>query len=269
MKTIWAEGLKGAELFRFMKANKGDILAFKKAQRKNADEVCLVPGIPALPAHLMQHKSYLYSNDEVKGELQRTIVMNTYNWLDSHDDVHQTNLFAQSINDRGLKIPHLHDHEFKIAAKVGIPISWAEKTMSWKELGVQRDGDTQALILESKIKKTLNDGVYKGYLDNEIDQHSVSMSYVKIEMAINDKDYEEEYKAWQTTFPKLGNPDKAIAQGYYFPVYEAKLYEGSAVLLGSNEITPTLNNSKFESPKGARAESPVALNVEELVKCYM
>lgn len=261
----WPDGLKGAELFRYLKQYKGDILAFKSAQRKNADCVNL---LPASTPEVAASKAYLYVNDEANGELQRTIVMNTYNWLDSHDDVHQTNLFAKSINDRGIKIPHLHDHEFKIQAKVGVPISWSEKNIGWRDLGVDREGNTQALILESKIMKDLNRGVYKEYLGNRIDQHSVSMSYVKIEMAINDADYEEEYKAWKSTIDKLGNPEKAIAQGYYFPVYEAKLYEGSAVLLGSNELTPTLGN-KFEPAAATRNQPRVALDIDKLVKCYM
>lgn len=269
MKTIWPDGLKGAELFKFLRTNKTAIMDMKKSVHKMADVVSLLPGIPVLPSHLMQHKSYLYNNNEAKGVLERTIVMNTYNWLDSHDDVHQLNLFAKSLAERGKRIPHLHDHEFTLAARVGEPIKWSEQAISWKELGVDLDGETQALILESKILKDLNKGVYKDYLNNRVDQHSVKMGYVVIDMAINDADYADEYKVWKDTFKALGNKTKAEDQGYYFAVKEARLYEGSAVLLGSNELTPTLGN-KFEPPASTQALEPrIALNVDELVKCYM
>lgn len=267
MKTIWPDGLKGAELFRFLKANKTAILDMKKSVHKTADVITLMPGVPALPSHLMRHKSYLYSNNEEKGVLERTIVMNTYNWLDSHDDVHQNNLFAKSLNDRGERIPHLHDHIFELAARVGEPIKWSEQEISWRELGVQKDGNTMALILESKILKSLNKNVYRDYLNNKVDQHSVKMSYIKMALAINDSDYKEEYKEWQDTIDTVGNKKEAEDQGYYFPIYEGRLYEGSAVLLGSNELTPTLGN-KFESGQPTQAQSRIALDVEELVKCY-
>lgn len=270
MKTIWPEGLKGVELFKFLKQNKTAIMDMKKSVMKEADIVSLNPGTPALPAHLMKHKGYLFTNNEEKGELERTIVMNSYNWLDSHDDVHQNNLFAKSIADRGARIPHLHDHEFKLDARVGMPISWSEKNIAWKELGVDKEGDTQALILESKILRDLNKAVYRDYLNNIIDQHSVKMSYMELGMAINDADYEEEYKVWQETYPKLGNPEAAAAQGYYFAIRTAKLYEGSAVLLGSNEVTPVLGN-KFEPAKTTQKTEPkkVSFSMADLVdSCY-
>src|SRR5688572_20271074 len=64
---------------------------------------------------------YAYSNDEEKGVLKRTIVLNTYNWLDSHGDVHLTGTFGKSISERGAKAPHLHDHVFQLDARVGKP----------------------------------------------------------------------------------------------------------------------------------------------------
>ncbi len=267
MKTLWPDGLTGAELFRFLKANKTAIYDLKKSVIKHTDLSTIVPARVKLSA---SKSAYAYSNDEKAGKLIRTIVMNTYNWLDSHDDAHQTNIFAKSIGDKGSRIPHLHDHEFKLAAKVGVPLSWSEQQIAWKTLGVNLDGDTQALILESEIQKEMNKQIYKAYLNDQIDQHSVGMQYVDLAMAINDADYEEEYKVWQETAPKLGNKSTADAQGYFFAIYSAKLFEGSAVLMGANELTPTLNN-KFEPLKDIQKNEPelFPLNVEALVKSYM
>jgi len=265
MKQIWPEHLKGAELFRYLKANKSAIIDMKKSVIKNADAVIL--SISEEPPRSVAKAAYLFSNDEANGVLKRTIIANTYNWLDSHDDVHQNNLFAKSIKDRVNKMqPHLHDHIFQMDAKVGIPISWSEKSIPWTDLGVNIAGQTMSLFLESQIMKELNKQVYKDYLAGRVDQHSVGMQYVKLDMAINDADYADEYKIWQSTFDKLGNPEKAIEQGYYFSVTEAKLIEGSAVLLGSNELTPTLGN-KFEPVKSTQNQQPPkALDIQELVK---
>ena len=69
-----------------------------------------------------------------------------------------------------------------------------------------------------------------------VDQHSVGMQYVKIDLAVNDEDYEEEYKLWQDNIDQIGNKEQAEQKGYFWLVREAKLIEISAVLLGSNEL---------------------------------
>ncbi|HTJ53733.1 MAG TPA: hypothetical protein VL443_29965 [Cyclobacteriaceae bacterium] len=267
MKTIWPSGMKGKELFCYIKANKSAIIDMKKSVTKHADAVTITMAKKANRAT----KDYLFENDEQTGTLKRTIVMNTYNWLDSHDDVHQNNLFAKSIKDRGNKIPHLHDHIFQLDARVGMPISWQEKAVPWSDLGVDEPGNTMCLLCESEIMKDLNKQVYKDYLNGRIDQHSVGMQYVKLDMAINDPDYEDEYKVWQSTIDSIGNKSDAIDQGYYFVVYEAKLAEGSCVLLGSNELTPTLGQ-KFEPLKDTQekshSEPPKPLDVKSLVEKY-
>ena len=267
MKAIWPEHLKGSELFRYIKANKSAIIDMKKSVIKHAD-ACTVPVSQSPLKSFATKGTYLYSNDEPNGVLKRTIVANSYNWLDTHDDVHQNNLFAKSIQDRGNKIPHLHDHIFQLDARVGYAISWAEKEISWNDLGVDSEGNTMALLLESEITKELNKSVYKEYLNNRIDQHSVGMQYVKLDMAINDPDYADEYKVWQSTFDKIGNQSKAINQGYYFAIYEAKLLEGSAVLLGSNEITPVLGQKFEPSTDTQKSEPPKALDYKSLVNLY-
>lgn len=263
MKTLWPEGLKGKELFQTMFENKAAIIEAKKATaHKFADMVLGAPKRVATAS-----KAYAYANDESAGKLIRTIVMNTYNWLDSHDDVHQNNLFAKTIADKGDRIPHLHDHEFKITARVGIPISWTEKAIAWKELGVELDGDTMCLLCESEIQKELNKPIYKAYLTDQVDQHSVKMQYVRLDMAINDPDYVDEYKAWQETFPKLGNKELALEQNYYFAIHEAKCFEGSCVIAGSNELTPTL---KFQPPVGTGSKPElVPLDIDKMVRAYM
>lgn len=258
--------LSGVELFRWLKANKSELVSFKKKTQKQSTIVSLVP---LKIDKSRTAKKWLYENDEEAGILKRTIVMNTYNWLDDHDDVHNNNLFAKSLKERGGSAPHLHDHIFQLGAKVGSPIRWFEEDINWDVLGVNKTGATQALLLESAIKRSLDKKIYKMYLDDEIDQHSVSMSYIKLDMAINDPDYEDEYKTWVDTIDDLGNPQKAIDQGYYWHIKEAALHEGSAVLAGSNELTPTLDDKSQPPSTEIKSEPHVALDVKELMKSYI
>jgi len=75
---------------------------FKKAAAlKYADNTTFLPEETKAGA---SKGRYLYEDDEEKGVLKRTIVLNTYNWLDSHGDVHLTGTFGKSISERGNKI---------------------------------------------------------------------------------------------------------------------------------------------------------------------
>lgn len=265
MRLQMPEGMKGKELFTFLIANKAQILDMKKSDVKIADTFASPP-LVLFNKQDDSEKKYLYRNDQDKGELERTIVMNTYNWLDGHDDVHLDGVFTKSISERGQRAPHLHDHLYQLDAQVGAPIKWYEEQIKWRALGVDKSGNTTALFLESLVLKELNDFIYKQYLGNRINQHSVRMGYEKIKLAINDPDQKEEYAVWNTVYPKLGNPDTAEKQGYFFAVAEGRLVEGSAVISGSNELTPTMS-AKVEPPKSTQ-HSTKSLNINELLESY-
>lgn len=182
--------------------------------------------------------------NDTENKLERTIVGNTYMWMDSHDDVHAKGVFTKSIKERKNQIFHLHDHEFKLTAKVGEPKEVYEKELLWSEFGVNKAGSTTALLMDSEIYKDYNSKIFNAYKNGQISQHSVGMQYVKIDLAVKDEDYEEEYKTWQDNIENIGNKELAEEKGYFWLVREAKLIEISAVLLGSNTLTPTLENKE-------------------------
>lgn len=254
------------ELFKYLVQNKSEIIALKKSAIKYTD---CVYGI-LHSEEITTKAKYPYENDEEKGILKRTIVGNTYNWMDSHDDVHLNGIFSESIKSRGTKIFHLNNHIRDFSAKVGKPLAVYEKQISWRELGQGKTGMTEALFMESEIKKAYNPMLFDAYLNDEVDQHSVGMQYVNIALAVNDKeDYPREYEEWQKHIGKIGNRARAEEKGYFFAVYEAKLIEISAVLMGSNELTPTLGNKlqpsetlefKVSPPESSRKELLERLN---------
>lgn len=231
------------ELFKYLVDNKDELINLRKSAIKHAD-VCDV-GLSEIEQYTTKASKYLYENNKEAGTLKRTIVLNTYNWMDSHNDVHLSGVFSKSIKEKSSMIPHLHDHVFALDARVGKPISFSEKQISWRELGIGKTGMTEGLFMESEIRKSYNEKVYDDYLNDEIKQHSVAMRYIKMALAVNDpEEYPNEYKVWNDVIGLLGNRKAAEAQGYFFAVYEAALIEGSAVLLGSNELTPTLGKSE-------------------------
>lgn len=227
-------------------ANKIELIDLKKAELKHCKG-----GLSNVATTKTALKG-LYSNTEEK--LERTIIGNTYMWLDSHGDVHAKKCFAKSIKERQDKIFHLHDHEFKRTSKVGEPISIYEKDITWKELGVNKSGSTQALHMDTEVIKAYNAQIFNEYKNDIVDQHSVGMQYIKIDLAVNDEEFEDEHKIWLDNIDNIGNKDKAEENGMFWLVREAKLIEISAVLLGSNEITPTLGE-KIEPLKDTQKEA--------------
>jgi hypothetical protein len=221
------------EKLAYLIENREELIEMKKSTVKHTDL-----------SNIISSKSSKQIKSENTNSIDRTIIGNTYNWLDSHDDVHVKGCFTKSIKERSDKIFHLHDHEYKITAKVGEPSKIYEKDILWKDLGVDLSGYTTSLMMDTNIRKDYNAMVFEEYKSNKINQHSVGMYYVKVDLAINDDNEKEAYKEWNDNIDKIGNKEKAIEQGYFWVVKEAKLAEISAVLAGSNELTGTLEAEK-------------------------
>ena len=233
MKTL--KNFQGKNEFHaYLRKNEKELLAFKKEQFKKADGI-------SLPVKQSANKS---SSSTSGDTITKTIIGNTYLYMDSHMDVHAKGVFSKSIKERGSRIWHLHDHEHKITAKVGSPQEIYEQEIDWKTLGIDKAGTTQALFMTSDIKKTLNPISHEGYKTGEIDQHSVGMRYVRIKVAYQGEEEEDKHaKAlWDEYYPQLGNPEEADKEGVFWVVKEAKLIEISCVLEGSNPLTPTLED---------------------------
>lgn len=236
--------------------NKAQHIALKKAEIKTVKG-----GLSSLVKSNKGALKGIYKNDA--NELERTIVGNTYYWMDSHDDVHAKSCFLKSTKET--KAFHLHDHEFKITSKVGEPINTYEQEVAWKDLGVDKSGMTEALFMDTKVLREYNSQVFNAYKNNQINQHSVGMQYVKIDLAVNDSEYKEEFAVWQNNIDKLGNPERAEEKGFFWLVREAKLIEISAVLLGSNEITPTLGEDKQAEKSLDNTEAEKSLQLKQLL----
>lgn len=228
------------DLFDFLKANKNKLISEKKQLKMYSD----VQKASATFIHSsVVDKAGLPAAAE--GEVRVKVVMNTTNILDSHGDVHIPGLWDKSLSEHD-SFYHLQEHKADFSHVLDDSSKAYVQTMTWKELGLPYEGKTQALIFESNIKKDENSLMYDKYKSGKVKNHSVGMRYVQIEMAINsDRPGDKAEKAvWDQYYPTLANKEEAEQKGYFFPVKEAILREGSAVLFGSNYATPTLATSK-------------------------
>jgi len=132
----------------------------------------------------------------------------------------------------------------EITAKVGEPKVIQEEDFAWRDLGVDKDGTTTSLTMETEILRDMNKLIFNQYKSGKIDQHSVGMRYIKLDLAVNDPDEKEEFAVWEKYIGEIANKEKAESQGFFWVVKEAALFEISAVLMGSNPITPTLEPEK-------------------------
>ena len=219
--------------------NKAEIIKLKKAQLKKGDIINFDTNAQ------ITTKADGYSSD-TDTEIHRTIVGNTYGFMDSHDDVHFKGIFSKSIKENGTKVLHLHDHVHELAAKVGTPLEVYEKEVSWADVGLKTGGMTTALLMDTRIEKERNPNIFKDYLNGSINQHSVGMQYVKIDLAVNDPKEVEEFSTWNKYKDEVINIEKAEQQGFFWAVTEAKLIEISCVIAGSNELTPTLESKTYD-----------------------
>lgn len=233
--------LKGEELYKFLKTNKAILTAQKKYTVKCGDAI-------SLSGYCVNEKGEVTKGNnpvtEDVNNLNVALVINTTNWMDSHSDVHFPGLWKKSLSEnKGLYL--LQEHQMTFKGIITDEIKAFTTKMSWQSLGLPLMGETEALVFNAVISKSRNEFMFNEYRMGRVKNHSVGMKYVNIDMAINDdgKYYIEEKDVWDKYIEQVANKQEAIDQGYFWAVTQAKVVEGSAVPIGSNTITPTLENN--------------------------
>lgn len=242
------------EFFNYLVQNKSEIIAIKKSAIKFTLE-CGGFDVSKCDKETTKSLYSSYKDDVESGIIKRDIVGNTYNWMDSQDDVLLEGCAMKSINENLNGIWLLHDHEFKVTSKIGKINSASEKKVMWKDLGVNKFGYTTCLMAQCDIEQARNKSVFKDYLKGDINQHSIALTYVNMFLAVNDKDQKEEFAAYSKYIDMIGNKSEVDEQGYFFGVREIKWKELSCVLAGSNELTPTVENKEKETIIETKSES--------------
>lgn len=142
--------------------------------------------------------------------------------LDSDKDIIEKTAFDKTIKERGPKaknlIWHLTDHRPSLKDAVGKPTE------------IMMEGDYLVAVTDIP-ETTWGNDVLEFYKSGTINQHSIGFSTVKREV-FNDDDWNKRYTV----------------------IKEVQLYEGSCVLWGANEYTPTLSVGKSLTKEDAEKE---------------
>ena len=225
------------ELFKALKENKPSLIALKKSTEKRADAV----------SYVNSEISKINANKEENGtqteidKLQVKVVINTTNFIDSHNDLHINGIWNRSVSNQK-EFLHLQEHDRDFDKVISDSAKGYVESVSWKSLGLPYNGKTEALIFDSLIEKKRNEFMFKQYANGWVKNHSVGMRYVKIDLAVNSESEwdKDEKELWDKYYPVVANKEVADERGYFWVVSEAKVIEGSAVVMGSNSATPTL-----------------------------
>lgn len=186
--------------------------------------------------------------DTVKYELGDTIypVINTTNYLDSHGDVHAKDIWNKSAKDQDGKIYYIINHDLEIGSIIATPkdVKVELRTLAWSALGKEYKGNTTALVYGVKLTDLAPDQFMKLLRAGHPIENSVRMQYVSLSMCVDDPEYKDEYANWQQYIGEVANRKEAEELGYFWYIREAKIVkEGSAVLFGSNDVTPILTDA--------------------------
>lgn len=232
----------------FIKENFKHLSAIKKAEYKIKSEPVLkagmiadtfVPDIEAITSDIIEVKA----------------IINTTNVIDSHMDLHLQGIWNKTVADNPFN-PVLKQHENAFESVIANKARNLNQNMNFKDIGVNIDFAMQAncnIFLVDKNKQPL---MFDKYASGEVEQHSVGMMYVDMDIAYYDESSQKEMDFFNEVLKLAINPEVAEEVGYVWVVREAKKREGSAVVFASNSLTPTLYVKNYQPQKSTDKHEP-------------
>lgn len=178
-------------------------------------------------------------------------VINTTNIIDSHLDLHMPKIWNKTVADNPFSY-HLKEHESKFTSVISKKAKSYNEASNFNKLGLNKDFGTVANINEFTLKRDKIPFMFDAYKNGDVEQHSVGMLYVNLDVAFYDEESQKNMDFFETHKAMAVNPEVAEENGYFWVVYEAVKREGSAVVFGSNSVTPTLYVKNYEPSKGTR-----------------
>ena len=231
------------DLFTFLHENKSILIAEKKYSIKHCDTISYSPELKDSTADKSIEDPQTFNGNTIKVRS----VINTTNIMDSHSDVHMPGIWNKTVKENK-NLMLLQEHQMNFASVITDKVKASVIDMNWSDLGYNKLGKTQALVFDSILSKDRNPFMFDQYVRGYVKNHSVGMQYVGLNLAMNDKSFTEEYALWQKHIGDVINSQDAKDKGFFWVVTEAKAIEGSAVVMGSNKITPTLDVSEKNEP---------------------
>lgn len=242
--------------------NKKLIIAEKKAAIKHADALPYYGTIENDKNEIVKATNNVSLKDATT--IKVVVVSNACNYFDSHGDVSinsSWNRTAKNTKD-GL---HLQEHQMKYDKLISDNVTFAVETKTWKDLGFNYEGSTECLVMYSQIEKEDNPFMFDKYVKGKVKNHSSGLRYVNMDIAVNNNaDWAKDEKAtWDKYYPLIVNKDEVDEAGYFFPIFEQKIIENSAVLKGSNPATPTISVESADGTSNKTDSSTDTPNSEQ------
>lgn len=207
-------------------------------------------------------------------------VINTTRYMDSHRDVHFDGIWNKSAKEQNGKIFYVADHEIKIETIIAWPsdVNIMIKSVPWSFVGKNYEGETEALIYEISKDKIVHSKAKEIIAEKRPVQNSVRMQYLKIKLAMNSDEEEDEIakKFYDDHIDKIANKKEVEELGYFWGVSEAKIItEGSMVVKGSNDATPIQQNETkdidTDNPPSLDTDNPPltkSFDIDTLIKNF-
>lgn len=269
--------LTGKALFKFIVDNEKLIEHTKKSAIKYADGLFTPMVFEESAGGILVSKdaNIVQPINEDATKLAVDLCINTTNYFDSHYDVHIDGIWNKNLRDNkgGYYLLDKHQNDFK--AVIGEGLKGRVAKMSWKDLGFDYTGVTEALMFKGTLFKERNEYMFGQYVKRYVKQHSVGMEYVKLVTCVNDDDWPVQKENWDKYFPMVINQKDAEEAGFFWAILEAKVREGSAVLFGSNCLTPSyyveeskskLDDSTAEEPVKSTLNQPPTFDILEAIR---
>ena len=265
-----------SDLFKALVENESFIIDAKKSQVYKSFE----KGLQVVSDQKTIEKAFNDSEKGIKFDSDYYyFVVNSANYLDSHNDMHVDGNWNKSVKDQNGKVYLVWHHDFsKTENIIAFPedIEMMTSKVAWSLLGKSYEGETYSLIYKVKKDKIVNENVSKWLKEGRKLQLSVRMQYIKLETAFNsdDEDYSKQTENYNKYYPLIANKDEFKEIEYFFIVKEAKnVMESSLLPFGSNsataEISQTENKTEADNITSEQEEPSKDTQKQEKKSYYL
>jgi len=239
-----------SEAYNYLRLNADKIIAQKRSLPTTTDDLDFGYAIREDGKLYETKRMKLDGTQETLREVPVEVIANMSGWCDSQMDVMIKDNWNRSISDLGASgqrlFYHLKDHgvnyQYTLDAVIGRDPELFTKDISMSEFNFKTDiKKAQALMMSSMVSELYDRKAFVLYKDHQIKQHSIGLQYIKIYLCMDStEDSDAMYKEnWDKYYASVINKDKVDTRGFFWAVTESKILEVSAVLFGSNELTPT------------------------------
>ncbi|WP_299129370.1 hypothetical protein [uncultured Winogradskyella sp.] len=239
---------------RFIKKHLEELKEIKKAEYKTNSQ----PIISGLKTKMFEPEIEDITSDFIEVKT----VINSTNIIDSHLDLHMPKIWNKTVSDNPYS-HHLKQHENKFESVISKKAKSYNEDSNFNLLGLDVDFKCVANINQFILERSKIPFMFDAYKNGDVDQHSVGMLYVDLDIAYYDEDSQKQMDFFNEMKEKSVNPDVAEEYGYFWVIYEAKKREGSAVVFGSNSVTPTLWVKNYEPQNSTQKEAAKALHARK------